>query len=97
MVNMQRNHSHYQGMINMQTIGSHYQGMLNMQRNRSHYHGMVKRRIWLFVGAIQLTLVMNLIALASFGVFFCLGCDNVRIAGVTEAYHNGFVWTFHRQ
>jgi len=40
-------------------------------------------------GAIQLTLVMNLIALGSFGVFFCLGCDNVRMAGVTENYFNG--------
>ena len=37
-------------------------------------------------GAIQFTLVLNAIALMCFGVFFSLGCDNHKVAGITVPY-----------
>ena len=39
-------------------------------------------------GALQLTLTLNFVALATCGVFFMLGCDNVKMAGATRPYLN---------
>ena len=39
-------------------------------------------------GALQLTLTLNFLALATCGVFFLLGCDNITIAGATRPYDN---------
>jgi len=38
------------------------------------------------LGAVQFTLVLNAVALMGFGVFFSLGCDNHKVAGVTVPY-----------
>ncbi|ESO04434.1 hypothetical protein HELRODRAFT_172826 [Helobdella robusta] len=39
-------------------------------------------------GATQLVLALNSIALAGFGLFFVLGCSNLKIAGITVSYDN---------
>lgn len=39
-------------------------------------------------GAIQLTLLLNTISVTGFGLFFFLGCDNLKMAGVTVPFHN---------
>ena len=39
-------------------------------------------------GAAQLTLMFNLISLCGFGLIFCLGCDNPKMAGATLPYYN---------
>ncbi len=44
----------------------------------------------LFSGAVRLTLTLNMMALCGFMMCLFLGCDNVRMAGATLPYFNGY-------
>ncbi|GAB1599393.1 solute carrier organic anion transporter family member 5A1-like [Argonauta hians] len=51
--------------------------------------GCVLRRFQLCPkGAIQMTLILDIIALSGYILFFFLGCDNLKIAGATFPYFN---------
>ncbi|XP_053381790.1 solute carrier organic anion transporter family member 5A1-like [Mercenaria mercenaria] len=42
-------------------------------------------------GAIQLTILLDLLALIGCGFFFFLGCENLKIAGATFPYFNRYI------
>ncbi|XP_029640892.1 solute carrier organic anion transporter family member 5A1 [Octopus sinensis] len=51
--------------------------------------GCVLRRFQLCPkGAIQMTLILDILALSGYILFFFLGCDNLKIAGATFPYFN---------
>uniref|UniRef100_A0A2P2I6E8 Solute carrier organic anion transporter family member 4A1-like n=1 Tax=Hirondellea gigas TaxID=1518452 RepID=A0A2P2I6E8_9CRUS len=39
-------------------------------------------------GAVQMLMICNLIGLSLYGLFFVLGCENVKMAGTTSPYFN---------
>jgi len=45
----------------------------------------------MIAGAIQLTILLDALALIGCGFFFFLGCDNLKIAGATFPYFNRYV------
>ena len=43
-------------------------------------------------GAIKMVLIFNLLCMASYGLLFFLGCNNVAMAGATTSYSANSRW-----